>query len=112
MAQRRARNEVSMTPESFRKIALSLDGVTEAAHFDRRAYRTRKIFATLAADGLTAKVCLGSDNQEHWCTRLPEAVSPVPNRWGARGWTVVRLDRIDPADLEVLLRIAWARTAS
>lgn len=100
-----------MTPEIFCKIALSLDGATEAAHFDRRAYRTRKIFATLAADGLTANICLGSDNQEHWCTRLPEAVSPVPNRWGARGWTVVRLDRIDPADLEVLLRIAWARTA-
>jgi hypothetical protein len=101
-----------MTAERFCKIALSLEGATEAAHFDRRAFRTRRIFATLAADGASANLCLTPDDQEHWCERLPDAVSPVPNRWGARGWTTVRLNRIDPADLETLLRIAWARATS
>lgn len=101
-----------MSPDSFREIALSLAGATEAAHFDRQAFRTRRIFATLAADGQSANLCLTTNDQEHWCDRLPDAVSPVPNRWGARGWTVVRLDRIDPADLDALLRIAWARATS
>jgi hypothetical protein len=33
--------------------------------------------------------------------------APVPNRWGARGWTTVRLDAITPPALEGALELAW-----
>jgi hypothetical protein len=37
------------TAADFRRIALSLEGTSEAQHFDRRAFRARVIYATLAA---------------------------------------------------------------
>jgi hypothetical protein len=39
------------TAKDLRRIALSLDGTTEAPHFDRTAFKVRRIYATLAADG-------------------------------------------------------------
>jgi hypothetical protein len=40
-----------MTVAKLRKLLLSLPGVAEVPHMDRRAFRTqRKIFATLGAD--------------------------------------------------------------
>jgi hypothetical protein len=38
----------------LRELALALEGVTAAPHFDRTAFKVKRIFATLAADGLTA----------------------------------------------------------
>ena len=45
----------------FRRIALSLEGVAEYPHFDRRAFKARVTFATLAADELTANVKFAAD---------------------------------------------------
>ena len=43
---------MTVTAARARKLALSLPETSEAAHFDRAAFRTRrKIFATLAGDG-------------------------------------------------------------
>jgi len=42
------------TARDLRRIALSLDGTVEAPHFDRTAFKVKTIYATLAADGLTA----------------------------------------------------------
>jgi hypothetical protein len=51
------------TAKDFRRIALSLDGTSAAPHFDRTAFRVRRIYATLAGDGKTA-------NLEHDCVGL------------------------------------------
>lgn len=88
-------------------MALALPAKVEVSHFDRQAFRARRIFCTLAASGQTANLCLAPDDQAHWCGLLPDALSPVPNRWRARGWTEVALERIEPADLDNLLRRAW-----
>src|SRR6218665_2925693 len=46
-------DEESMTTASeFRAIAMSLPESTEAPHFDRAAFKVKRIYATLAADGM------------------------------------------------------------
>lgn len=97
-----------MTADDLARLALALEGTTEAPHFDRRAFRARTIYATLAPGGLTANLKLDRDQQDHWCALLPLALSPVPNKWGAQGWTLVRLDQLEEADLALLLRLAWS----
>ena len=42
---------------------MSLDGTEERPHFDRAAFRVKRIYATLAADGLMANVKLLPDEQ-------------------------------------------------
>ena len=75
------------TAKDFRRIALSLDGTTEAPHFDRTAFRVRRIYATLAADGKSANLMLTRDEQALKCEVAADAFSPIPNAWGARGAT-------------------------
>jgi hypothetical protein len=91
----------------LRDLALSLHGTTEAAHFDRRAFKVRTIYATVPPDERTSNVRLTPDDQAHWCALLPAALSPVPNKWGQQGWTTVTLAAIAPDDLAAVLRRAW-----
>jgi hypothetical protein len=70
------------TAKDFRRIALALEGTTEAPHFDRTAFKVRRIYATLAADGKTANLMLTADEQELKCALAPDAFRPVPNAWG------------------------------
>lgn len=45
--------------KDLRRMALALEGTTEAPHFDRAAFKVTRIYVTLAADGRTAAQCLG-----------------------------------------------------
>ena len=56
--------EAVATADDLRRIALSLAGTTEAPHFDRTAFKVKRIYATLAADGKTANLKLDPDEQE------------------------------------------------
>src|SRR3954471_22061144 len=73
------------TAKDLRAIALSLEGTTEAPHFDRAAFKVKRIFATLASDGKSANLMLTPDEQEFKCMMAPDAFAPVPNAWGKRG---------------------------
>jgi hypothetical protein len=95
------------TAEEFRRLALALEGATEAPHGDRTAYRARRIFATLSPDGATASLKLAPDEQELKCLLQPAAFAAVPNRWGAQGWTALRLDAVDRVELQSALELAW-----
>ena len=44
-----------VTSEAFTRMALALPDVVTAPHFARTAFKARTIFATLAADGLSAE---------------------------------------------------------
>jgi hypothetical protein len=96
-----------VTARGFRCIALSLEGTTEAAHFDRAAFKVARIYATLAADGRSANFKLTPDEQEFKCMMQPEAFAPVPNAWGRQGWTTGTLARLTAADLRAALEMAW-----
>jgi hypothetical protein len=93
--------------DEFRRIALALDGATEAPHFDRAAFKVARTFATLAADGRTANLNFTPDEQQLKCLTAPEAFQPVPNAWGRQGWTTVTLSKISAAELTTALQIAW-----
>ena len=72
------------TAKDLRRMALALDGTTEAPHFDRAAFKVARIYVTLAPDGLTANFKFTPDEQEFKCMMAPEAFAPVPNAWGRK----------------------------
>jgi YjbR len=98
---------VVASAEDICRLALSLDGATAAPHFDRTAFKVARTFATLAADGLTANLKLTPDEQALKCLTHRQAFAPVPNAWGAQGWTTVTLARLNAGELEAALRLAW-----
>jgi hypothetical protein len=95
------------TAKDLRRIALSLEGTTEAPHFDRAAFKVARIYVTLAANGRTANFKLTSDEQELKCLLAPEAFVPLPNAWGQQGWTTVKLSALSTAELKAALEMAW-----
>jgi YjbR len=100
-----------MTGNDLRRLALSLEGVSEAPHFDRAAFRAARIFVTLGGDG-TANFKFTPDEQELKCLTHPQAFSPVPNAWGRQGWTSAQLPALTPQELEDALRIAHAHAVA
>jgi hypothetical protein len=93
--------------KDLRRIALSLEGTTEAPHFDRAAFRVARIYATLAADGHTANLKLSPEEQEFKCMLAPEAFAPVPGGWGKQGWTTATLSALSTPELSDVLETAW-----
>jgi hypothetical protein len=93
--------------QEFRRMALALEGTSEAPHFDRAAFRVARTYATLSADGLTANLKLAQDEQELKCLAAPEAFVPVPNKWGRQGWTTATLAALDSEQLAHALELAW-----
>ena len=52
-------------------------------------------------DGLTP------DQQLMFLGLYPGEVSALPNKWGQRGWTVLHLDRCEPATARHAIETAW-----
>jgi hypothetical protein len=83
----------SMTPEEFRRIALSLPEAQEVYRRGRSHFRVeRKAFATLEGPGdAVATVNLTPDQQSMFMHEAPKAFVPVPGGWGRLGSTSVLL---------------------
>jgi hypothetical protein len=96
------------TADVLRRIALVLEGTVESPHFDRAAFKVARIYATLAADGVTANFRFTLDEQEFKCLLAPNVFSPISNAWGRQGWTTARLSEMTEEDLSDALRTAWA----
>jgi hypothetical protein len=91
----------------FRRAALSLAGTSEAPHFDRAAFKVKRIYATLAADDKTANLKFDPDEQEFKCMLAPDVFARVPTAWGKQGWTRVTLAKASAAELRAALEMAW-----
>jgi len=91
----------------FIEIASALEGTTSAPHFDRTAFKVRRIYATLSADGLSANLKLTPDEQEFKALLAPEAFAPVAGGWGRQGWTTVTLAAVSREELAAALEMAW-----
>jgi hypothetical protein len=100
------------TADDLRRLALGLDGTSEAPHFDRAAFKAVRIYVTLAPDGLTANFNFSPEEQEFKCMLAPDAFRPIPNAWGRQGWTVADLAALSGAELKDALLIAWRRGAA
>ena len=92
----------------LRRMALQLEGTTEAPHFDRAAFKVARIYVTLAPDSKTANFKFTPDEQELKCLLAPKAFAPIPNAWGRQGWTTATLSALSAADLRNALEMAWA----
>ena len=95
------------TAKDLRRIALSLEGTTEAPHFDRAAFKAVRNYATLAADGKTANFKFTPDEQELKCLTAPDAFARITNAWGDQGWTTAKLSALSTAELRHALEMAW-----
>ena len=95
------------TAAELRRIAMSLEGTTEAPHFDRTAFKVARIYVTLAPDKRTANFKFAPDEQELKCTVAPDAFVPIANAWGRQGWTAGILSKLTVAELRDALEIAW-----
>ena len=96
----------------FRRIALALPGVAEYPHFDRRAFKARVTFATLAPDELSANFKFAPDEQALKCAVHPDAFAPLDNAWGRQGWTRATLAALSEPELSAALEMAWRRGAA
>jgi hypothetical protein len=92
----------------FRRIALSFEGAGEYPHFDRRAFKARVTFATLAPDELSANIKFAPDEQALKCAVAPDAFAALDNAWGRRGWTCATLAALSEPELRAALILAWA----
>ena len=95
------------TANDLRRLALALEGTTEAPHFDRAAFKVARIYVTLAADGKTANLKFTPNEQEFKCMIAPEAFAAIPNGWGRQGWTTATLSKLKAAELKAALEMAY-----
>jgi hypothetical protein len=104
---------MSVTPATFRRLALSLPEASEAAHMGHPDFRVRnKIFATLGApDRGWGTVKLTPEQQGVLVEAEAAVFKPAAGAWGRRGWTHVRLAAADAETLKSALGMAWRNTA-
>ena len=100
-------SEKGISAKDFEKLITSFEGTTSRPHFDRTAFRVRRIFATLAGDGQSANLLLTRDEQQVRCAVQPEVFQKIPNAWGEQGWTTVNLLEADRETLSSILEVAW-----
>ncbi len=89
-------------------LALTLSGVVEYSHFDRRAFKARVTFAPFAPHGASANLKFSPDEQDFKCLLAPGAFAFLPNAWGRRGWTVAALAALSEDELRAALELAYA----
>ncbi|HEU0123470.1 MAG TPA: MmcQ/YjbR family DNA-binding protein [Bryobacteraceae bacterium] len=102
-----------MTANGFRKLALQLPEAVEGSHHGVADFRVEtKIFATLAYENTGCGVLLLTpEQQEGMIADAPGIFSPVPNAWGRKGATLVKLSAVKADILAAALRTAWLRRA-
>jgi hypothetical protein len=99
-----------VTPDEYRRIALSLPGAQESSHMNHPDFRVGgKIFATLwKGNGV---VLLTKEQQNSLMISRPEVFTPVKGGWGERGSTTVHLEVADKKLIRTALSIAWRNKA-
>lgn len=94
--------------QTFTRIAMELPGTVSAPHFDRTAFKVKRTFATLAADGMSANIKFTPDEQEFKCQLAPEIFEAIDNGWGRQGWTTMYLRPATEQDIAAALEMAHA----
>lgn len=101
-----------LTPETVRTLALSLPETDEHDHWGRPAFRVKKkIFATVWPAEQRAVLKLPLAEQARLAALDPVTFAPVPNKWGAQGWTGVQFDNLDEEEFLKILKTSWRTTA-
>jgi hypothetical protein len=103
---------MAIKPETFRRLALKLQGAVEAAHMGHPDFRVAgKIFATLWPDYKTAMVVLLPAQQQLFVREFPKVFEPAAGAWGRRGCTKVNLAAASRPSVAAALEAAWGNAA-
>lgn len=82
-----------MDLKEARTIILLFPEVTEEPHFEKISFRVRKkIFATFNESNNELCIKLSTQDQDAFCTIKSSNMSPVENKWGKVGWTILPLN--------------------
>jgi hypothetical protein len=102
-----------VTPNDFRRLALSFPEAAERAHMNHPDFRVRgKIFATLHyPDKSWGMVKLSPIEQEMFVRAEPAIFIPVKGAWGRKGCTSVCLKPAKKSTVRRALAAAWSLAA-
>jgi hypothetical protein len=102
-----------MTPNEFRKLALSFPEAIESAHMHHPDFRVGgKIFATLGyPDEHAAMVKLSPEEQNEFVRTSAGVFKPVKGAWGRKGATNINLPAATKNIVREALTAAWRNTA-
>jgi hypothetical protein len=101
-----------MNAETFRRIALTLNGAIESAHMGHPDFRANgKIFATIHHDHKTGMVKLTPEQQQKCMHDNSDAFAPEAGAWGRAGCTKVHFAAVDEEALGEAMTLAWQNTA-
>jgi hypothetical protein len=98
-----------MTPDDFRRIALSMPEATEVYRWEHSEFRVeRRTFASLGAPAdAVATLNLTSEQQAVFQDSAPRVFEPVPGGWGRLGSTNVLLAWAEELTVESAVEAAW-----
>jgi hypothetical protein len=98
-----------MTPDDFRRLALSFAGAEEGAHMGAADFRIGgRIFATLASQAQGyGNLALTPEQQAAFVEELPGVFLPIAGGWGRMGMTHVVLAKANEDLLRGALETAW-----
>jgi hypothetical protein len=102
-----------VTPQAFRRLALSLPEAYEGAHMGHADFRVgKRVFATLGyPDAAAGMVKLTPSQQAEAVGSAPTVFRPVKGKWGAKGATQVQLRAATVKRLQGALEQAWSNVA-
>ncbi|SRR5579871_821365 len=102
-----------MTPDVFRKLALSLPDAVESSHMNHPDFRLgKRVFATLGYPSREwGMVKLTPLQQSQFMAAFPSTFVPVPGKWGLGGSTNVKLRSATARVLRPALFEAWRNVA-
>jgi hypothetical protein len=100
-----------MTPDQFRRLALSFDAVEERTHHHHPDFRVSgKIFSSLGyPDETRAMVILTPEQQAEFIHDYPEVFAPAAGAWGRNGSTTICLPKATKAILQPAVQGAWQK---
>src|ERR1700726_4657163 len=98
-----------MTPDDFRRIALSLEGAEEGSHMGSPDFRVgARIFATLAAQAQGyGNLMLTPELQAGFVAEAPDIFIPIHGGWGRNGATHLNLAGANEDLIYGALQTAW-----
>jgi hypothetical protein len=101
-----------MTPDQFRRLALSMPEAAEGAHHGHPDFRANgRIFASLLPDGARGMVKLSPAQQREAVHAHPHAFELANGAWGRAGCTYVRLAAATAEAVREQLTLAWQGVA-
>jgi hypothetical protein len=96
-----------VSAEDFHRLALGFKDTVASPHFGNTGFAVHRIYAVLAADGLSANFLFLPEEQRYRCKIAGDTFSPVTGGWGKKGWTTARFDRLSEDELTDALLTAW-----